>query len=151
MNAKAKVKSTLAEKPKRTVRKKEKHYSHEYLALALCAMLLLQVFAFEYTKPSDWKAGLSLLDMTEEVRMTGENLADIMSPMVLAIEGVNDFYLEASDQITVLFDLSDSDPFLAVKGINEFYRLASVEMEHVLDLTSYPVFDGMVAGAYTER
>ncbi|OGE88063.1 MAG: hypothetical protein A3J07_01705 [Candidatus Doudnabacteria bacterium RIFCSPLOWO2_02_FULL_49_13] len=144
---------TKAKAKSNTIRKifKSKHYQVYYLALAMTGLLVLEGALFGLTTKADWQEALTIFDFTENLKQTQVQLSTVFAPMIGVVEGVNDFYKQATDAAMPLFDLSGSDNDLAqvVSGVTEFYSQSSIQMASLLDLSA-TIGQGSVAGISIE-
>jgi hypothetical protein len=152
MKKRSKNKSRTS-KPVAAKKARTKKYEAHYLAIVLIAFLLLEGTLISSTQAVDWQTGTSVLDLSFAVAQTSQDLAVAFSPVTNTIEGVNQFYALATDQMMGLLDLSGTDPLnevsLVADGVNSFYQQAATQMAQVLDMPSMSSWPGNVAGIST--
>jgi hypothetical protein len=159
MTVKTKIKTqsktkSLVKKPRAVSRKsKAKHFHVSYLALTIAGLLILEGILFSTASAADWKAGVSVLNLSKPLQQTSRTFMTTISPMVETVQGINSFYDQATTAATSLLDLSAQDTtfadiFVTVKG---FYEQASIELAQLVGLPDQPYYMGHVSGASIER
>jgi hypothetical protein len=144
-------------KSKRVSRKqtpKAKHYSVHLLVIAVALLITGETALAFNTNATDWKNGFAVLDVSEGVSSTIADVKFAAEPMVAAVQGVDEFYNQASIASTELLEDSSygSDSLMFVFGVDNFYKSASAELANVLDLSNYTSsWPPQVAGASISR
>lgn len=144
------MKKTKQKKARSVSRKsRDKMYPPYLLGLILVAVLLLEAALIMTATSDDWKAGLTVLDISNDVYATASSLESVMEPVVFTVETINEFYNQASIAAAEVLDLSgNSNAMAVIEGGNEVYQVAKAEMASVLDLSHYASFNQpQVAGA----
>jgi hypothetical protein len=151
-------KASRATKSKSTTTKKRtpraKKYPIHVLVIAVALLVSAESALILNATPSDWKAGVAILDVSDGVRDTIADVKFAFAPAADTYVAVNEFYNQSAVASTQLLDASSSqvDPLMAVTGINNFYEVASRELTHILDLSNYTSsFQPQVAGANVTR
>src|SRR5689334_8172467 len=130
----------------KTKRKKSQKGEIQYMAVVLCAVLLLESVLLGASPSSAWGQSIEILDLSQATSVVVNDLMFVMEPMFEQYDNINTFYQLAADEMMVLLDISDSDPLAFFRGVGEFYQLASVEMEHMLDFSDNFAMVPQVAG-----
>ena len=130
---------------------RQKNYEAHYLALVLIGLLLVEGYLGTTTSLSDWQQGVAVLDMSQAVAQTSSDLAVVFQPVTNTIDGVNQFYAIAANEMAQVLDLSGSDNFadlgFVTDGVYNFYQQASVQMAGLLDVSPENSWPARVAGA----
>jgi hypothetical protein len=151
-------KASRATKSKSTTTKKRtpraKKYPIHVLVIAVALLVSAESALILNATPSDWKAGVAILDVSGGVHDMISDVKFAFAPAADTYVAVNEFYTQSAVASTQLLDASSSqvDPLMAVTGINNFYEVASRELTHILDLSNYTSsFQPQVAGANLSR
>ena len=74
----------------------------------------------------------------------------VFEPLTTAIANLNEFYAQATTEMTTLLDLSGTQPFSEISfvldGVNDFYSQAADQMAYLLDASEMNSYSGNVAG-----
>jgi hypothetical protein len=128
---------------------KTKTYEAKYLGVILVAILLIEAGLFNINSNSTLQKGFAVLDLSQTVSETSQNLSFAFQPMTDAIDSINQFYQAASTQMIGLLDMSGSmnDVADVYNGVNDFYQSASTQMAELLDFSRSSPWSGNIAGA----
>ncbi len=146
---KTKTKQKSSAKKARTV-----NYPAHYLASVLMSVMILETALFGIASGADWtKSSVEILDVSETLSQTVEDVSLVFQPVVDTVAGINEFYVSAADEMIILLDAKEGfqDVALIWDGVNAFYEEASVQMAWVLDFSSASRWPAAVAGASIER
>ena len=124
-------------KTKKINQKRTKQYPVYYLAVIIAILLIVEGIVFGSAGPKDWHSAVQLLDISQGVRETQQDLAATFQPMADLAADVDEFYRLATVEMMSFLDLSESyeDATILFVGIDEFYRRASIEMAKLLDVS----------------
>jgi hypothetical protein len=111
-------------------------YPARVLALVLGGIMFLEGMLFGVTTTTDLSQGMQLLDMSAAISTTQTDLAWLAEPLVLTVNGVNDFYVLASQELIVLLeDNFFNNALSVVYDVDSFYKVAAREMASALDIS----------------
>ena len=139
-------------KTKKISKPKIKKYPAHHLGWVLVALLIVEGVLIS-SKPANWNAGLAVLNMSASVSETSANLTSLFAPMIDAVDGINQFYAVATNEMIPLLDMNGSMDEIAVvwESVDEFYQQASIQMSELLDISSTTSWIGSVAGVSMEK
>jgi hypothetical protein len=132
---------------------KEKHFHVSYLALAVAGLLILEGILFSTASAADWKAGVSILNLSQPIQQTSQTFMMTIKPMVETVEGINSFYQQAATAATSLLDLSGQESGMEdiFAVVSNFYDQASQQMAQLIGLPQGSYYIGHVSGISIER
>ena len=111
-------------------------YPAKALALVLGGIMFLEGMMFGITTGADLSAGIKVLDISSAVSTTQADLAWLAEPLMTTINGVNEFYVLASQQTIVLLqDNFFNNAATLIADVDKFYKVAADEMATALDIS----------------
>jgi hypothetical protein len=111
-------------------------YPARVLALVLGGVMFLEGMLFGVTTTADLSEGMQILDMSAAISTTKADLAWLAEPLVVTVNGVNNFYVLASQELIVLLEDNFFNNALSVAyDIDSFYKVAAKEMASALDIS----------------
>lgn len=114
----------------------KKHFATPALAIAICAVLMLEGAMLGVVSGDVVKSSLKIFDISDKVLQTKLDLVEFADPFASTVKSVETFYRLAAAETSIMLQQNIVDHSITlISNVDRFYLLASSEMSALIDLT----------------